>query len=485
MSQFLSDIEESSDSETEVSLLEEDIDLTQLLSNLTIKEQNSKMTNIVDIAFKTQTFIPNFTGNSDELESFILQCDKFHNSYGITQDNNLSQLVFNILKGKLQGAAFKKIACRADLETWPQIRKLLLDNFSDHLTIEILKRDLMYMSRHSKESYLDFLNKIEDLKSKIIIKVAMNTDLNAAQKENEKINIEDIAMQTLKMNIDDHLLTKLDIKETKTVSEALPLVTRHVYTYQNITETKKLLYKNVSTKPIYSSSQQRPQSNFQPQFGLPKPVYQPEIRRLPNIQPMTFPGQRFENNQPKFESRPIALQHRDVKTHFPTASKVFGKNRTQNTNVFSKNNFNRPSPPVEKMSTTSSYNHQNFRNNRPPQFEEKMSTTTAHNTSNFRNNQFNRFNGQQLFNTENDVEQECDYVYESDTLASDGQSSHVLSHQQYVPYHEDTVFVPDEYNAYVANNSGYMPQSEMLTYEPQETSEYQNFQMEPPENNPP
>lgn len=104
-------------------------------------------------------FLPIFDGASDQLESFIKRCDKFHNTYGRTNDNNLNDFIFNVICSKLKYNVYNFLMCRPDLSTWPQIRIALREHYGDKIDRQTMMREFLQMSKHRNESMLDFFGK--------------------------------------------------------------------------------------------------------------------------------------------------------------------------------------------------------------------------------------------------------------------------------------------------------------------------------------
>lgn len=321
-------------------------------------------------------FLPTFDGANDQLESFINRCDKFYNSYGRTLDNNLSEFVFNVISSKLKHNVYNFIMCRPDIITWPLLKTALRNHYGDKIDRQTMMREFLQMTKHRHESILDFLERMKLTKSKVEVKIHIDTVLTAEQKR-LLINQNELnALDILAANSDDGLRLILDIRTPATLAEASEVVTRH---FHNDTRINNLFRRSDNSRTINKPPQiQLPKQNL-PQFKpIPFqnratffPPNNPYIHRQnPSTAFPNYPPQNMFSNQSNFNrtiprqnnfpSQPIPIQTRPIKQHFPTNQQVFGKPQPQK-NVFAPKNDSKPRD-FEPMDTSSAHYSNKSRN---------------------------------------------------------------------------------------------------------------------------
>ncbi|KAF2881293.1 hypothetical protein ILUMI_24881 [Ignelater luminosus] len=246
-------------------------------------------------------FLPTFDRDSYQLESFIHRCDKFHNTYGKTNDNSLNDFVFNVICSKLKSDVSNFLMCRPDLTDWPQVKTALREHLGDKIDRQTLTREFLQLTKYRNETILDFLDRLKQLKSRIEVKIQTDAVLTQSQKT-LLINQNELnALDVLAANSDDKLRLLLDLKQPGDLSEARDLI---------------------PMQPKILNFQQPP-----PQFQSNQSLIQ----------------------RPKFPSQPIPIQPRQVTRTYPTNWQVIGKP----INVFAPKNSHKPTGPPEPMSITS------------------------------------------------------------------------------------------------------------------------------------
>ncbi|KAK9711421.1 Integrase zinc binding domain [Popillia japonica] len=243
--------------------------------------------------------------------------------------------------------------CRPDITNWPLLKTALRDHYGDKIDRQTMMREFLQMTKHRHESILDFLERVKLTKSKVEVKIHIDTVLTAEQKRLLISQNELNALDILAANSDDGIRLILDIKAPATLAEASEAVTRH---FHNNTRINNLFRKLDNSRTINKPPQiQLPKQNF-PQFNQiplqkratlfpPDNSYthrQNTSTAFPNYPPQNmFSNQSNFNRtiprQNNFPSQPIPIQTRPIKQHFPTNQQVFGKPQLQK-NVFAPKN---------------------------------------------------------------------------------------------------------------------------------------------------
>ncbi|KAB0800483.1 hypothetical protein PPYR_06223 [Photinus pyralis] len=335
------------------------------IENLSNILQNMSLTTpTIQAAKAIADFLPTFSGDSSQLESFIKRCDTFYNSYGITADTALNNFSFNVLYSKLKDEVLNFVMGRPDLTTWPLIRTALRDHYGDRVDRQTLTREFLHMSIGRNENILDFLDRIGQMKSRLEIKISSESGTSAERKVLLMEQNEGNALGVLLSNVDDKVRLLLEIGNAKNLTEASDIVVRHFYNEQRINsmhhdsrqrpnQLPKFPNKtNTVTKRPFQNSFPFGQSynNYTPHFDqtqVQRTPYRYEFNPRPN-----FPNRLYQhefNPRSKFPSQPVNIQSPPVKQYFPTNSQVFGKPK----DVFSPKNSYKPQNKPEPMSTTS------------------------------------------------------------------------------------------------------------------------------------
>lgn len=389
-------------------------DLTHILRNMTLGNGSAtspagpsqpSMFAAKEIAATLKTF----SGKSEHLESFINNIDRFFNRYGRTQDNSLSEFVYLAICSKIIGEAGDFLACRPDLDTWPQIRDALRLKYGDRVDRNVLQQQFLFLTKNKNESVIDFLERLKTIKMRLNLKINSDSNLSNEIKQLMIQQNEVSAVTVLLSNVHSELRTLLMISNTKTIDDATTLVLNHSLMEQQIN------YRPSHSNPRPSQPMNRPvrQQYYPPGNSysqhFPQTYYANEHRTISHNVPQTFtpsnnfkpPQQSSFYNRPSnsFPSQPINLQPRQLppKRYF-TNEQVFGKPK----NVFAPKNSHKPPNRAEPMSITMNTRlSQNRQNTYEP---EPMSTTTNFNR-NSRPNAFlpsgpRNFISEELFNLE-------------------------------------------------------------------------------------
>lgn len=302
-------------------------ELINLLDNLSL---NNDSPNMESLRFHT-TLLPNFSGNQDHLESFILSIDEFYSLYS-TNGEAQKKLVLAAIKSKLVDDAKNFLLSRPDLIDWTPIKEALRQKFGDPITYPILMQQLQYVRINKNEGLLEFVDRLKTFVQRIISKIQCEV-----ADQNSKIllvnQIEKTAVMILTANSPQTLKTMLMLQCPDKINDALT----HVLNYNMIESQVNFSNNNFQQYNKYSQIQNPIQKKFNATHKNssnsvnrpPTDISHPQINYL-------LPAQQT------FPSQPIFVNPRPVQRNYPTNSQVFGNQaKTQQ--------FNRPPPRQDAL----------------------------------------------------------------------------------------------------------------------------------------
>lgn len=134
------------------------------------------------------------------------------------------QMLINTIKSKITGKARQIIEINSHVNTWVEIKNLLVKNFSSHKSIQTLHEELRQINY--KSSVLEFFNEIQ----------AKLSELNQkCKQENNVIDIPlniNIALRIFKTKIHEPMRTILFARDPPTIESALNILSEGGYLYQ-------------------------------------------------------------------------------------------------------------------------------------------------------------------------------------------------------------------------------------------------------------
>lgn len=344
--------------------------------------------------------LPTFSGDPLFLESFINLVDKFYNTYGTTNDNTLSDFVFMAILSKLKEKAANVIYCQPDLNTWPDVRTALKNEFGDHADRNALTQDFMYLKIRNNENIISFINRVKQDLARLNVKTRSDGKLNVEERAIYIKNNEKLALDVILRNVDENLRTILMIRDPADLITA----ETHILTYVHANQRINML-KHVGSGPNKKFNDQKPRfysnaghsgyHSFQNNALLSGPARQPSINSSPQTS-TNFNRSNFTNSGGQFPRGPVNMQTRPNfgPQFYPSHSQVFGKPK----NVFAPN--------------------KNYRSDTNPQPMSIVSNRTI--PSNFRNqNKFPNYGQQRNFISEELHNVDCDEL----NIVSEGNDS--------------------------------------------------------------
>lgn len=186
----------------------------------------SVQTEVVAIPSEISSIIPKFDGDERLLNLYIKKCEYVINCY--KRENNPAQdlYVFHVVSSKLIGKAAHLISERPDIESWAELKSVLTQHFGDPRSEECIAIQLETLKINSNESYLDFCNRIQQVKSTLIAKVNLLSDDHVRR---SKVTIYDnMSMNVFLFNLPEDLIRIVRLKSCRTLEEALSIVLEEV-----------------------------------------------------------------------------------------------------------------------------------------------------------------------------------------------------------------------------------------------------------------
>lgn len=165
--------------------------------------------------------IPEFSGDIELLPRFIATCDKliskFYNTVDPTDFQN-DYLMDSIL-AKVKGDAQKNISS-CILNTWSDLKRALINTYSDKRDIHSLVIEMCTMKQHG-ESVFDFYNSVQTF---INLQVSYIANHNLAGSEYIKKFVADLALRTLLRGLKEPLGSLMRTKNPRDMNEALSIL---------------------------------------------------------------------------------------------------------------------------------------------------------------------------------------------------------------------------------------------------------------------
>lgn len=216
---------------------------------------------VVAIPMEMSKVIPKFDGDEKLLNLYIKKCEYVIGCFTNAENQAQDLYVFHVVSSKLTGKAAQLISERQDIESWAALKEVLIQHFGDPRSEECIAIELETLKINQNESYLDFCNRIQQVKSSLIAKVNAIVDPHVRK---SKITIYDnLSMNVFLYNLPEDLIRIVRLKSSTTLENALSIVLEEVnFQYQYNARNK--MFRAGLTKP------QVPASNnpYVEKFGL-------------------------------------------------------------------------------------------------------------------------------------------------------------------------------------------------------------------------
>lgn len=335
------------------------------------------MTTVKVIPKEILNIIPNFNGNKRHLNLFLRKCDYIIEKYRGCAEQDI--YVFHAITSKLTDEAAALASERNDISSWDQLKVLLIQHFGDPRSEECIAIELETLKLKQGESYVEFCNRIQSVKSVLISKVNQLPDVDIRK---SKVSIYgNLALNVFLYNLPENLIRSVRMKMPQTLEKALEFVLEDVNFYEQYSLRSKMLrpqppagaLMKFGTPPSQSMPIQpsgfRPAFNTPPRFNFRIPgnsqYRQPFVNKFGQqaptgyrpqlMQPQQFGMQRFTQPQ-NFNPRPQQFGYRPQFNQNQFGYKP--PNLKYNTDVSM-----RTAPPLKPQMQTPTQQPQGFRLN--------------------------------------------------------------------------------------------------------------------------
>ena len=253
------------------------------------------MTNYVKMELET---IPSYSGSSCHLNDFITACeDKILEYNGINemQARNLLRLIIQ----KLQGEAYDLITSNL-VNTWLEIKNLLIQNFADRRNHTILQKELNAMFQQPNESPREFSRRITSNIASYVNFVKINIEPEAQTILIQNYN--SVALDCFVSNIRQYGTIVRSFRP-RTIKDALEIIEKE----EMIRQCSNLnLNKNLNNKFTTPQNTQgfTPHHKYTPQNNFQRPPFNNDFQRRSQFNNDFQKRSQFQNNfqRPSFNN---------------------------------------------------------------------------------------------------------------------------------------------------------------------------------------
>ncbi|XP_075990349.1 uncharacterized protein LOC142985999 [Anticarsia gemmatalis] len=217
--------------------------------------------------------IPLYNGDKRLLNLYLKKCQYVLERYKGSHEQNL--YVYNVLTSRLRDDAAALLSEREDIVTWSTFRELLIQHFGDPRSEACINIELESLKIKPGESYLEFCNRIQSVRSALMSKVNMidDTDLKRAK----SIIYKNTALNVFLYNLPENMIRVVRLKTPETLEAALSLVleevnfleqynTKNRIQGQSHSSGSRLVMTPAGYKPLLPGNMSAPKFNF----GIPQ-----------------------------------------------------------------------------------------------------------------------------------------------------------------------------------------------------------------------
>lgn len=233
--------------------------------------------------------IPMFDGDRRHLNLYIRKAEYIIDRFRGNQAQD--EYLLCAITSRLMGDAAALVSEREDINTWQDIRAILLQHFGDPRSEECIAIELESLKIRQGESFGDFCKRIQSVRSNLFSKVNLIQDDNLKQ---SKLTIYNhTSLNVFLYNLPEKMVRIVRLHQPDTLEDALKVVLEEV----NFLEQYNLKNRNFSSYKQPASSQPQPPQSQQPprfKFGIP-----PQFNQMPrNAQP-PFRLPQIANHNPQ------------------------------------------------------------------------------------------------------------------------------------------------------------------------------------------
>lgn len=238
--------------------------------------KKTKMNGIQTITSDILCIVPKYDGDEKLLNLFITKCEYVLSGSRIPGNLPQELYLFHALSSKLTGRAASLLSDNPNITTWEQLKDVLTQHFGDPRSEECIAIELESLKLKQGESYIQFCQTIQNVKSALFAKVNRLSDEGV--KAAKMIIYNNTALNVFLYNLPEDLIRIVRLKGCSDLENALSIVTEEVNFQTQYNAKNKLVKQQPSSqntlKPFLAPQGFRPAFNMMPQnntfkFGIP------------------------------------------------------------------------------------------------------------------------------------------------------------------------------------------------------------------------
>lgn len=218
-------------------------------------------TTISSIPKQILELIPLYGGDKRQLNLYLRKCQYVIDRYNGDEEQNL--YVYNVLTSRLKDDAAALLSEREDITTWSALKAVLTQHFGDPRSEQCINLELESLKINPDESFLDFCNRIQGVRSLLMSKVNAIDDPELKQAKSVIYN--NTALNVFLYNLPENMVRIVRLKSPSTLESALSIVLEEV----NFSEQYKMRNRMHSNSQSLNSGYKPPQQlGYKPQQPL-------------------------------------------------------------------------------------------------------------------------------------------------------------------------------------------------------------------------
>lgn len=175
------------------------------------------------------TLIPLYGGDKRLLNLFLRKCEYVINIYKGVDNPEQNIYVMHAVTSRLTGDAAALISQREDDLTWEELKALLIQRFGDHRTEESIAMELENIQIYHGESYIDFYNRIQSIKTLLLSKINQS---KSSYKDLRVSMYTSKALDAFLYCLPEYLFSHVRQKKPETLEKALEIVVEELNFYE-------------------------------------------------------------------------------------------------------------------------------------------------------------------------------------------------------------------------------------------------------------
>lgn len=208
--------------------------------------------------------IPKFDGDQKLLNLYLKKSEYVISSFRQLDNPAQDVYIFHTLTGRLVGKAAHLISEREDIVTWQELKQLLTQHFGDPRSEECIAIELECLKIGHGESYLDFCNRIQNVRSTLFSKINLIEDANV---RNAKMTIYNhTSLNVFLYNLPEDMIRVVRLQGCDRLEDALQIVMEEVNFLNQYNSRNKNRQNSTQNKIPQNSTPTPPPPNYKPIF---------------------------------------------------------------------------------------------------------------------------------------------------------------------------------------------------------------------------